>query len=183
MSNTEQQPAEGQEPTIQQLREAADRGREDSARADLLAKELAFVKAGIDTSAGTGKLALGAYTGEATPEAVKAWAEAEGLTFGTTTTDPPPPPPAADPQQQAALEQRNGHTADPGAPPPPADDVQTVDAAFEELAAKRRAGVPDSVAQLSVVDTLASRAAAGKEDAIWTGWTPEQLAMGRASQV
>lgn len=49
------------------------------------AKELAFLKAGIDTAAPTAQLLLRAYDGELTPEAVKAAAEPYGLVAASTS--------------------------------------------------------------------------------------------------
>lgn len=50
-------------------------------------KELAFLKAGVDTSKGTGKLLAMSYSGELTMEAIKAQAEEYGLIPTSQTSE------------------------------------------------------------------------------------------------
>ena len=62
--------------TPKALRRAAREGKRAKQEADALRRELAFVKAGVDTSTKLGAMFATAYTGELTEEAVRAsWAE------------------------------------------------------------------------------------------------------------
>lgn len=56
--------------TPAQLREAANRAKQHKAEADAAKRELAFVKAGIDTDSKLGKLVFNTYDGELTKEAI-----------------------------------------------------------------------------------------------------------------
>lgn len=63
---------------------------QDAKDARTLRKEMAFLKAGIDTDKGVGSLAFKSYDGEPTVEAVKAFAEEYGLTGTTEPAEPVP---------------------------------------------------------------------------------------------
>lgn len=58
------------EETPAQLREAANRAKQHKAEAEAARRELAFVKAGIDTDSKLGKLVFNTYDGELTKEAI-----------------------------------------------------------------------------------------------------------------
>jgi hypothetical protein len=74
--------------TPQQLREAANRSKQHKAEADAARRELAFVKAGIDTDSKLGKLVFTTYDGELTADAIKEFvADIPGL--GTPAAPPP----------------------------------------------------------------------------------------------
>ena len=71
--------------TPAQLREAANRAKQHKAEAEAAKRELAFVKAGIDTDSKLGKLLLASYDGELTVDAIKEYtSDLPGFT-GTTT--------------------------------------------------------------------------------------------------
>jgi len=73
----------GQE-TPKKLRRAAKEGTKAKAEAAALKRELAMVKAGVDTESPIGKLFARAYDGDVTPEAVKAeWAKINGAPVET----------------------------------------------------------------------------------------------------
>lgn len=97
----------GESGGVRSLREALDRANEKATRADSLERELAFVKAGIDTDSGTGKLLFKAYEGDLTPEAVKAAAVEAGIlaaeSDGDTGAQPDPstPTPPTGPSESA----------------------------------------------------------------------------------
>ena len=59
-------------PDIRELREAADRSHAHRAEADAAKRELAFVKAGIDTDSKRGKHFASSYQGDLESEAIKA---------------------------------------------------------------------------------------------------------------
>ena len=61
---------------IKELRDAADRGREAIQERDQLKREMAFMKAGVDTDSKAGQLLFKAYDGELDTEAIQAeWQE------------------------------------------------------------------------------------------------------------
>ena len=61
---------------IKELRDAADRGREAIQERDQLKREMAFMKAGVDTDSKAGQLLFKAYDGELETEAIQAeWQE------------------------------------------------------------------------------------------------------------
>jgi hypothetical protein len=62
-----------------QLPQAISAKEQAETERDAALRELAFVKAGIDTSTGPAKWFAKAYDGEATPEAIRAAAIADGL--------------------------------------------------------------------------------------------------------
>ena len=66
-----------QEPTgIKELRDAADRGRKATQELDTMKREMAFLKAGVDTDTKAGQLLFKAYDGELETELIQAeWVE------------------------------------------------------------------------------------------------------------
>ena len=61
---------------IKELRDAADRGREAIQERDQLKREMAFMKAGVDTDSKAGQLLYKAYDGELETESIQAeWQE------------------------------------------------------------------------------------------------------------
>ena len=61
---------------IKELRDAADRGKEAIAERDLLKREVAFMKAGVDTDSKAGQLLFKAYDGELDTDSIKSeWQE------------------------------------------------------------------------------------------------------------
>lgn len=59
--------------TPKQLRDAAKRAAKNAERAEKAERELAFLKAGVDTESALGKLIVEGYKGELTTEAIKAF--------------------------------------------------------------------------------------------------------------
>jgi hypothetical protein len=64
---------------IKELREAADRGRKASQELDTMKREMAFLKAGIDTDSKAGQLLFKAYDGELDTDLLRAEAEELGV--------------------------------------------------------------------------------------------------------
>ena len=66
-----------QEPgSIKELRDAADRGKKATQELDAMKREMAFLKAGVDTDTKAGQLLYKAYDGELVTESIQAeWAE------------------------------------------------------------------------------------------------------------
>ena len=72
----------GQSNNLKDLRRAAEDGRAARAEAEDFRRELAFLKAGVDTETKLGKLLLKTYDGELTSEAIQFEAREVGA-FGT----------------------------------------------------------------------------------------------------
>ena len=69
-----------QEPgNIKDLRDAAERGRKATQELDDVRREMAFLKAGVDTESKTGQLLFKAYDGELETEAIQAEAQELGI--------------------------------------------------------------------------------------------------------
>jgi hypothetical protein len=64
---------------IKELREAADRGRKVTQENDALKREMAFMKAGIDTDSKAGQLLFKAYDGDLSMDAIRTEADELGL--------------------------------------------------------------------------------------------------------
>lgn len=138
----------GNDVNIKALREAAERGKADAARADAAERELAFAKAGVDTTSKIGGMLMQTYQGDLGDlDALKAeWAElnptAAAPPQGQTDpkpTDAPIPEGFQDPTQQQ--EARDNLTGEPtgGAPN---EGAHPVDAALEAFHAAKASGVP-----------------------------------------
>lgn len=80
----DQDQVQGQD-NLKELRRAADEGRTAKAEAEAAKRELAFVKAGVDTDTKIGKLLLKTYEGDLTSEAIKA----EALELGAIKAEAP----------------------------------------------------------------------------------------------
>lgn len=165
------------EPTIQQLREAADRGRVTEAENALLRRQLAFAAAGIDFESGVGKLLLASYDGEPTKDAVLSAASEYGITVGGTEPPPAtPPPPTPSAETQAAAAAQAALTAEGAAPPPPESDIPSTDQAYEQYRKELGKGAQNSRAAAKVIDRQIAAAIGGDENAIWKGyWSREEL--------
>lgn len=101
---------------VRDLRAAASRGEKARAENEALKREMAFMKAGIDTESKAGKLLLKAYDGDLADIAAL---KAEGDSLGALVT-PVTPPPATETNAVSAAEQQamtqRGQVAS-GAPP------------------------------------------------------------------
>ncbi len=64
---------------IKELREAADRGRKASQELDAMKREMAFLKAGVDTDSKAGQLLFKAYDGELDTDLLRTEAEELGI--------------------------------------------------------------------------------------------------------
>lgn len=77
----------GGNDNLKELRHLADEGRKALAEAEQARRELAFVKAGVDTDTKLGKLLLRTYDGELTVDAIKAEAAELGLFKAPSTNE------------------------------------------------------------------------------------------------
>ena len=72
--------ADNQDPSgIKELRDAAERGRKASQELDQMKREMAFLKAGVDTDSKAGQLLFKAYDGELDTDLLRTEAEELGI--------------------------------------------------------------------------------------------------------
>ena len=92
-----------QEPgSIKELRDAADRGKKASQELDAMKREMAFLKAGVDTDTKAGQLLYKAYDGDLETAAIQAeWAE-----LVPAAVEPPPEPETVDATDTQVEQQR-----------------------------------------------------------------------------
>jgi hypothetical protein len=154
--NTE---SEGGDTDIKALRDAAKRGQAAVQDAAASKRELAFVKAGVDTDSPLGQLAMTGYAGDLEPAKIKEFME----TLGAGTT-PPPAQEQPTPEEIAATQQRqqvaSGSIPPNNAPPPVADPRQEGLTKFHE-ALKEGASREDASAEF--YDRLIDAAAKGDQ--------------------
>jgi ribosomal protein L12E/L44/L45/RPP1/RPP2 len=100
-----------QEPgSIKDLRDAADRGKKASQELDAMKREMAFLKAGVDTDSKVGQLLYKAYDGELETESIQAeWSE-----LAPVAAAPPSEPDATD---DARVSQERQNLASDNVPP------------------------------------------------------------------
>ena len=96
--------------SIKELREAADRGKQASQELTAMKREMAFMKAGVDTDTKAGQLLYKAYDGDLETEAIKA----EWLELVPGAAAPPSEPDIAD--DTRASQQRKDLTSDTVSP-------------------------------------------------------------------
>ncbi|SVC91333.1 uncharacterized protein METZ01_LOCUS344187, partial [marine metagenome] len=91
-----------QEPgSIKELRDAADRGKKASQELDAMKREMAFLKAGVDTDTKAGQLLYKAYDGDLETAAIQAeWSEL------VPAAAAPPPAETVDATDTQVAEQR-----------------------------------------------------------------------------
>ena len=112
-------------------RELARKAKENEAAAlerDAAKRELAFLKAGIDTDSPVGKLFTKAYDGELTAEAIKAAASEIGLTQEAPAEPPAEQPPSEEELHEQRLRQQLAQGTGPGQTPPPDPRQEAKDA-------------------------------------------------------
>ena len=96
---------------IKELREAAERGRKAAQELDGMKREMAFLKAGVDTDSKAGLLLFKAYDGELDTDLLRAEAEDLGI-----LRDAPSEPVQADSSDEQATKERQA-LVDSNVPP------------------------------------------------------------------
>ena len=91
---------------IKELRDAADRGKKASQELDDMKREMAFLKAGVDTDTKAGKLLFKAYDGELDTDLLRAEADELGILKGAEPL-PPPEPDSTEADVRVAQERQN----------------------------------------------------------------------------
>jgi len=96
--------------SIKELRDAADRGKQASQELNAMKREMAFLKAGVDTDSKVGQLLYKAYDGELDTESIQAeWSE-----LAPAAATPPSEPDTTD---DARVSQQRQDLASDNVPP------------------------------------------------------------------
>lgn len=146
---------------VSELRKAAEAGRSAKAEAEAARKELAFVKAGVDTSSKPAQAMLNTYAGELTAEAIQAEAREWSL-LDTPKAEPETPDYSA---EAAAQEMRDGLDGSPA--PDSKPEIGGVDAALEQFKTNREAGMSQTDATNNAIGAIIAAAARGDKQAIF----------------
>ena len=148
---------------IKELRDAADRGREAIQERDLLKREMAFMKAGVDTDSKAGQLLFKAYDGELNTDSIKAeWQE-----LAPTPVPVVEPEPAQETVTEAdtqVAEQRQALAEDNV--PVEATTQSPYDQGFQEFKTAWDSGKPKDEAAAKFVHTVLEAAGKGDERVI-----------------
>lgn len=169
---------EDESPGIRALREQNRKLEDEAKLGRQLARENAFLKAGVNTDSALGKMFATAYDGELDPEAIKvAAAEISPDLIGGAAPTPPPAPSAEPTETQERTSFANdgtvpAHTIDErGEDPRLAGHKQ-----YHELIAAGEA--PENAAS-AISQRLINAAAQGDRRAKWDGWSPAEIEEGR----
>lgn len=147
---------------VSELRKAAEGGKAAKLEAELAKKELAFVKAGIDTDSKPAQALLKAYDGELSADAIKAEAAEWGLLKQAE------PEPEATPDYTADAELQNMRDASAGEPAPiEPPNKSAFDIAGDQFLQDRKDGRPQQDAMNRAYGTFLKEAAKGNPTAIF----------------
>ena len=146
-----------QEPgSIKELRDAADRGKKATQELDAMKREMAFLKAGVDTDTKAGQLLYKAYDGELVTEAIQAeWSE---LVPGAVT----PPTETVDAIDTQVAQQRQELAGD--AIPPENQTESPYDQGHREFTEMLNAGRAKEDAASRFIHTVLEAAGGDKPD-------------------
>ena len=146
-----------QEPgSIKELRDAADRGKKASQELDAMKREMAFLKAGVDTDTKAGQLLFKAYDGELDTESLQAeWSE-----LAPTAATPPSEPDTTD---DARVSQQRQDLA--GDSVPPENQTESpYDAGHREFREMMDAGRPKEDSAARFINTVLEAAGGNSPD-------------------
>ena len=148
-----------QEPAgIKELRDAADRGKKASQELDAMKREMAFLKAGVDTDTKAGQLLYKAYDGELDTESIQAeWSE-----LVPAAAAPPPEPETVDATDTQVAEQRRELAGD--SVPPGTQTESPYDAGHREFKEMLDAGRPKEDSAARFVHTVLEAAGGDNPD-------------------
>ena len=143
---------------IKELRDAADRGRKASQELDAMKREMAFMKAGVDTDSKAGQLLYKAYDGELETALIQAeWQE-----LVPAAASPPPEPEIVDATDTQVASQRRDLAED--AVPPESQTESPYDAGHREFKEMLDAGRPKEDSAARFVHTILEAAGGDKPD-------------------
>ena len=146
-----------QEPgSIKELRDAADRGKKASQELDSMKREMAFLKAGVDTDTKVGQLLYKAYDGELDTESIQAeWSE-----LAPAAATPPSEPDTTDDARVSSERQ-----ALAGDSVPPENQTESpYDAGHREFKEMMDAGRPKEDSAARFVHTVLEAAGGANPD-------------------
>ena len=148
-----------QEPgSIKELRDAADRGKKAPQELDAMKREMAFLKAGVDTDTKAGQLLYKAYDGDLETEAIQAeWSE-----LVPAAAAPPPEPETVDATDTQVAEQRRDLAGD--SVPPENQTESPYDAGHREFRTMMDEGRPKEDSAARFVHTVLEAAGGADPD-------------------
>ena len=148
-----------QEPgSIKELRDAADRGKKATQELDAMKREMAFLKAGVDTDTKAGQLLYKAYDGDLETAAIQAeWSE-----LVPAAAAPPPEPETVDATDTQVAEQRRDLAGD--SVPPENQTESPYDAGHREFRTMMDEGRPKEDSAARFVHTVLEAAGGADPD-------------------
>lgn len=167
-TNTPPEEGEG----IKKLRAQAEEGATAKAENARLQREMAFMRAGVDTTSKPAQALIAGYSGELDTEAIKAEAAEWGLLKGEAPPVNQYDENSPERQQQEIREQTSGQPA----PVPPPPEVNGMDKAIKAYHDNRQKGMADETAQVQAFGEVIKAAAAGDKSTIFDprAWAEEQ---------
>jgi hypothetical protein len=145
---------------IKELRDAAERGKKASQELDSMKREMAFLKAGVDTDSKAGQLLYKAYDGELETDLLRAEAEELGI-LRDTQAAPTPTTDNNDVDRQG-MEERRALAGDNV--PPESQTESPYDAGHREFKAMMDAGRPKDDSAAKFVHKVLEAAGGDKPD-------------------
>jgi len=148
-----------QEPgSIKELRDAADRGKKATQELDAMKREMAFLKAGVDTDTKAGQLLYKAYDGDLETAAIQAeWSE-----LVPAAAAPPPEPETVDATDTQVSQQRQDLAGD--SVPPENQTESPYDAGHREFRTMMDEGRPKEDSAARFVHTVLEAAGGADPD-------------------
>ena len=143
---------------IKELRDAAERGKKATQELDAMKREMAFMKAGVDTDTKAGQLLFKAYDGELETESIQAeWQE-----LAPAAAAPPPEPETVDATDTQVAEQRRELAGD--SVPPGTQTESPYDAGHREFKEMMDAGRPKEDSAARFIHTVLEAAGGADPD-------------------
>lgn len=166
---------------VSELRKAAEGGKAAKREAELAKRELAFVKAGVDTDKKPARALLENYDGELTSDAIRAEATEWGLLEAAESTEASPAESAAEAvaEAQATRESLEGRPA----PDEPAQ-IGGVDAALKNFLKNKEDGMSQVNATNHAFGEVIKAAAQGDKQARFSedDWEEERAKYGHGAE-
>jgi hypothetical protein len=170
---------------FREMREAANAHRASQAELEATRRELAFTRAGVNTTSPLGQIMLGAYKGDLTEDAIKAWVSELNVPITPTAELPPETTPAPttafSPQEQQAVEATRSLFTGSTAPVMPTGPADPHTAGLDAYRKAREQGMAPHDAGAAYLDQLLKAVAANPNDrrVVWNGFTQEEIEQGR----
>ena len=151
--------ADNQDPGgIKELRDAAERGKKATQELDAVKREMAFLKAGVDTDTKAGQLLFKAYDGELETGLIQAeWSE-----LVPAAAAPPPEPETVDATDTQVEQQRQDLAGD--SVPPEHQTESPYDAGHREFREMMDAGRPKEDSAARFIHTVLEAAGGDNPD-------------------